>query len=229
MSNIFHENDDRKAIVKDIIHKLESSLVEKEKTLYDNVIDPFSAIFDAIISNKSFDEWLSQEKARQVQKTLQNEIGYFHQRILATFDDWEDLGNGGVLDLCSTKHKIIAEIKNKFNTTNSSSRLGAYDNLNALLQREEYKGYTAYFVEIIPKNQKQYNEEFVPSDSKAKTKRPNNPNIRLIDGTSFYEIVTGEKDALRQCYDFALKELKEVLNYNGDLSSFDELFKRAFG
>lgn len=227
--NLFKEQDECKIIIKNIVNSIHQAIQEKEKTLAKNVIDPFSAIFDAAITNKSFEDWLSSEKSRQVQKTLQNEIGYFHQKILGTINNWEDAGVGGISDLFSEKHKVIAEIKNKFNTTNSTSRLGSYDTLEALLQKSKYQEYTAYFVEIIPKNKKRYNKPFTPSDSKTKTLRPNNENIRIIDGHSFYKLVTGEEDALNQCYEFILEELVSLTNYNNDLSKFKKLFLDAFG
>jgi len=46
--------------------------------------------------------------------------------------------------------KIIAEIKNKYNTTKGADKKTLYDNLELALLNK-YKGYTGYYVEIIPK------------------------------------------------------------------------------
>ena len=134
--------------------------------------------------------------ARQKQKSLQNEIGNIHQEILGSLDGWSDLGIGGVIDLENKEKKIIAEIKNKWNTTKGNHMTEIYDDINHLLNNK-YLSYVGYYVEILPKNGKKYNKNFTPSDNKKKERRPDNEKIRVIDGESFYELVTGNKNALR--------------------------------
>ena len=68
------------SLCNDITTNLQTSIKTKEKTLYSNIIDPFSAIFDASFNKISLTEWINTEKVRQIQKTFQNEIGIFDQR-----------------------------------------------------------------------------------------------------------------------------------------------------
>ena len=63
-----------------------------------------------------------------------------------------------------------------------------------------YKGFTAYYVAIIPKKNKRYDIEFTPPDKSKGAKCPSNKFIRQIDGASFYDLVTGEKNALSNLY-----------------------------
>ncbi len=63
-----------------------------------------------------YEIWYKNETARQAQKTLQNHLGDFHQRILGSVKGWTDMHTGGVIDLISHDTKIIAEVKNKYNT-----------------------------------------------------------------------------------------------------------------
>ena len=60
-----------------VLTKIQKSLAKIDKTVHKNVLDPFSAIFDASGRNLTMEEWLKEEKSRQLQKTLQNAIGYF--------------------------------------------------------------------------------------------------------------------------------------------------------
>ena len=167
------------------------------KKIFKNTLDPFSAVLDAKIMHSSIDEWIKNvELARQKQKSLQNEIGNIHQEILGSLDGWSDLGIGGVIDLENKEKKIIAEIKNKWNTTKGNHMTEIYDDINHLL-KNKYLSYVGYYVEILPKNGKKYNKNFTPSDNKKKERRPDNVKIRVIDGESFYELVTGNKNALR--------------------------------
>ena len=148
--------------------------------IFKNTLDPFSAVLDAKLLNKSISSWISEvEVPRKTQKTIQNVIGIIHQEILSTVEGWEDLGTGQVLDLKNDKEKIIAEIKNKHNTTKGNHKKEIYNDINSLLNTT-YKGYTGYYVEILPKNGKIYNKAFTPSDNVLKNQRPANNNIRII-------------------------------------------------
>jgi hypothetical protein len=203
-----------------------------------NVIDPFSVMFE--MAGFNIDEvatWEISEKTRQSQKTLSNAFGTFHQNILGHIDGWKNLGIGHSADLDCADRKIIAEVKNKYNTVTGAKQSDVYDHLEKLVMPivSKYKGYTAYYVETIPrpkrsKSQK-YNVAFTPSDKQTKTAKPANELIRKIDGQSFYELVTGIPDALEQLYDI----LPEVIsNLSGRTFKPDELvrmktyFKRAF-
>jgi len=170
-----------------------------------NVIDPFSAIFEMSGFEIDHNAWLKSETTRQAQKTLQNHIGDFHQNILGYSGGWTNMKVGNVIDLVSEKNKAIAEIKNKYNTVSGGKLSDLYYSLDKLISPKSsiYKGYTAYYVAIIPKNGKRYNKPFIPSDKDKGEKCPKNEHIREIDGASFYGLVTG--------FDYALEDLFDVL------------------
>ena len=103
---------------------------------------------------------------------------YFHQNIIGEMPGWENLKVGKSIDLRNREKKIIAEIKNKYNTMNSSSALAIYDKLQRHLDYDEsYKGFTAYCVVIIPKSPRSLNITFHPSE--RGTNRPERENIRM--------------------------------------------------
>lgn len=225
----FLEYDKLYGLCDDIIKNLQASITTKEKTLYNNVIDPFSAIFDASFHEISLTEWIKTEKIRQIQKTFQNEIGTFHQKLLGSIKGWEDLKTGGVVDIVNKDKRIIAEIKNKFNTTKGNHKIAIYDDFDNLL-KGKYKGYTAYYVAILTK--KRIHKPFTPSDNKTSERRLENSSIIEIDGKSFYEIVTGDKDAIYKIYRTIPIILSDILksDHSKILSDplFEELFKQAF-
>lgn len=165
---------------------------------YRNVIDPFSALVDAARQRISTEEWMSQEKARQVQKGMQNALGDFHQDVLGSVQGWENGGRGGSYDVISHSLGVIAEIKNKFNTMNARSALSVYDNLSRHLDYSSSGIRKAYLVEIIPKNPLSYEVPFHPSE--RGTSRPERPDIVRIDGKSFYALVSGDERALEKVY-----------------------------
>lgn len=94
-----------------------------EQSLRQNTLDVFSATLESILKGISFDEWIEQEKKRQIQKTLQNKVGDLHQKILGTLSGVQDLGVGDVVDIISQEKSLIAEIKNKHNTTKGNHKI----------------------------------------------------------------------------------------------------------
>ena len=100
-----------KLLCEDVLNSLEISIKNIEKNLHSNIIDPFSAIFEASFQKIPLSDWIQKEKIRQVQKSFQNEVGIFHQKLLGSFKGWENLGTGKVIDLINCERKIIAEVK----------------------------------------------------------------------------------------------------------------------
>ncbi len=213
-------------ICKDIIMNIEKKSQNAEENLYSNIIDPFSALFDASYHKISLTEWVKKEKIRQVQKSLQNTIGEFHQNILGKINGFNNLEQGHVVDLVCQEKKIIAEVKNKFNTTKGNHKINIYDDLEALIQNQ-YLGFTGYYVAIISK--KKINKPFTPSDNKTHIKRKENNKIREIDGASFYEIATGDKHAIADLYNMLAEIICEITKCSQDKIINDPLFAELFG
>jgi len=173
----------------------------ENKKIFKYTLDPFSAVLDAKVLNSSIDGWIRNfEIPRQQFQPIQQLIGSIHQEILGSLEGWEDLDVGKILDIKNTDKKIIAEVKNKHNTTKGDHKILVYDTIKSVISNE-YPDYTGYFVEILPRNGKEYNKPFTPPDNKIKNKfkknRPENKQIRVIDGKSFYALATGHKDAFR--------------------------------
>ena len=168
------------------------------KKLFKDTLDPFSAVLDAKVLNSSIDEWIKNfEIPRQQLKPIQKQIGSIHQEILGSLEGWENLEIGKIIDIKNPKKKMLAEVKNKHNTTKGDHKILVYDTLKYVITNQ-YPDYTGYFVEVLPPNGKEYNKPFTPPDNKLNgERRPENKQIRVIDGKSFYELATGRKDALR--------------------------------
>lgn len=190
---------------------------DAESKFEKNVIDPFALIFEMYgFGIDDFNDWKSRELDRQVQKSLSNKFGTFHQGILGSIDGWEDLGTGSTVDLVNYEKKVIAEVKNKYNTTKGDYKSALYETLEGLItpKASKYHGFTAYYVEIIPKpvrrQPQSFDKPFIPSDNKKGALKPANPKIRVIDGQSFYELATGESSALLDLFESVPKVLDSM-------------------
>ena len=220
-------DEELKSFTEKVLQKTTVAYRDSEDKISSNVIDPFSALFDSVRQNISINEWYEQEKARQIQKTLQNAIGEFHQDVLESVPGWSNPGRGGGYDVISHEHKIIAELKNKFNTLNSSSAESTFRKLSKYID-EQYQGYVGYVVFIVPKQVHDYDTPWSPNHNTM----PLRNDIRKIDGESFYKLVTGYDDALEMLFDRLLKLVSETLNYKvlsvADQAAFKQLFKTAY-
>ncbi len=210
-------------LVLDILKDLQTI----ETDIHKNVIDPFSSLFEAAVNSYTYDSWINAEVMRQKQKTLTNKIGHLHEELLACIIGVENLAKGEVVDILCEQKSIIAEVKNKFNTTKGNHKKEIYDDLSKLIS-EKYHGFTGYYVEIIPKKPERYNKKFTPSDNTTKSNRDGRDDIRIIDGYSFYSLLTGDKNALFKIYHFILKKINEKMNLES-IYKFEELFNKAYG
>jgi len=165
-----------------------------------NVIDPFTFVFEtSFLSELNIKQWIADEAKRQIQKTLTNALGDFHQTILGSVNGWTNLrtGHSTGLDLMKDDKTVFAEIKNKFNTLTGARQ----DSVFNLLQDTANKNpkATCYLVHIIRDKKQPYDKEWV---FKARKKRYAHARVRLISGDKFYNLVAG---------DGSLSQLLEVL------------------
>lgn len=223
----FISNEDLERHTREVIDKSQRAAESAAKDLHKNVIDPFSALFDSARQGITVDQWIEQEKARQVQKTLQNALGAFHQKIIGSIDGWHDTGAGGSFDVENKEKKIIAEIKNKHNTMNASSSADVYQKLASHL-RFSHKDHTAYLVDIVPKTPKPYDKEWSPNQGITLLRE----DIRRIDGRSFYALATGRENALNELYNALPLVIEQILGAKArkvdNTKEFAALFERAY-
>lgn len=191
----FISNDLLLMYVGKVLESVAKAYAASDEKIGSNVIDPFSALFDSMSQGITLEEWYKQEKVRQVQKTLMNAIGDFHQNVLGSVSGWHNPGRGGGYDIISEDNRVLAEIKNKFNTMNSSASETTYKKLVRYIEGE-FKGYTGYVVFIVPKDPGDYNLPWSPSH----TAMPLREDIRKIDGESFYGMVTKNDNALEELF-----------------------------
>jgi len=213
-----------------VVVALESRIRKADTKLHENVVDPFSAVFGCLVRENKPAQWLELEKARQIQKTLEDSLGYFHQGVLSSIPGWEQTTD--VVDLINKKLKLVADIKNKFNTTKGSHKKNIYDDLAAMIGRKDYRDFRGYYVEIIPNKPKPYDRPFTPPDNVTHTRRARNENIRIIDGGSFYELASGYKGALKMLYEVLPIVITDILHNKSIItenSKIEGLFERAYG
>jgi len=215
-------------LVDEVIAKFSKARLKAEKNFFSNAVDPFAAIFEASLNGLSIEEWFETETTRQVQKTLSNAVGEFHQKLLGSLDGWVDYGVGSGIDLRCESKSLVAEVKNKHNTMNSSSAEATFDKLANWLRYRD-KGFTAYVVTVVPKSPTRFDKPWTHSTVLT----PARNDIRIIDGASFYDLATGEPGSLALVYSELQKLLEIKMSDHTGKISMDPLtqsiFKKTFG
>ena len=153
-----------------------------------NKVDVIKMAFDMEFYNVNNEQWISMETGRQADKSVSNSIGYFHQHIISGINDLIDLGQGGGCDITNITNTLFVEIKNKYNTMNSSSAESTYQKLQKYA--EEYPNSICYLLEIIASQSQDIHWQGTFNGNYY-----NHPNVRRISADKFYELVTGQANA----------------------------------
>lgn len=187
-----------------------------------NIIDPVKMIFDKTVYQSTWEEIVSNEIFRQRDKSNNNDIGYFHQRIFQYIADCHvpDNGKEGGWDVIFQKdsgivlpdgdmvHTVYVEMKNKHNTMNSSAAAKTYIKMqNQLLDDDDC---ACFLVEAIAKR-----SQNIKWTTTVDKKSVSHKKIRRVSLDQFYALVTGQDDALYQMC-MVLPQVIEKVVIEGD-------------
>lgn len=208
----FISREDFKNHVSETIKTYEGTLKSINLTKFNsNIIDPIKLTFDSKVYQKTFEEIITDEIARQRDKSNTNAIGYFHQKIFNFIPKCEVPINGwDIIYTSDDGTRTVAEMKNKHNTMNSSSSQKTYMRMqNHLLNHPNEK---CYLVEVIASR----SQNIVWTVS-LDGNRVSNANIRRVSVDKFYAEVTGDLYAFKKICDALPTIIDEVVNENKGL------------
>ena len=204
-----------KATIKKYGEKLESFDL---KRFNKNIIDPIKLIFDKTVYQSSWEEIVSNEIFRQRDKSNNNDIGYFHQRIFQYMANchvpangeeggWDVIyenANGIEIPDVGSVHTVYVEMKNKHNTMNSASAGKTFIKMqNQLLNDDDC---ACFLVEAIAQHSQNIKWETTVDKQKVSHKL-----IRRVSMDQFWSLVTGEEDAFYKICMLLPEVIKEVI------------------
>ncbi len=168
-------------------------------------------------------DWTNFEIPRQHDKTVSNRIGDFHQRLLGRVDGWVDLGRGhpSGMDLKKEDDSIWMELKNKYNTMNSSSLRDTRFKCEELA--EKYPNAKIYWAYIVSKNYESFDKTWIYKDNKQNVEHDVNDNIRILAGKEVYTLVTGDETAFEQLFDAIPKAINDIKGVKHNLTPKDQI------
>ena len=170
---------------------------EGAKTAYNQVkfnknkVDIFKMLFDKKFNSLTDEELIEKEISRQIDKTITNAIGIFHENILAGIVDFEKLETG--IDIKSADNKIFIELKNKHNTVKGEDKKGIFTKLQSEIKtRPNAKAYFARILDTASNNKIwSFSNKGTPYE---------NERVLIISGDQLYHLLTGRENALYQLY-----------------------------
>lgn len=187
-----------------------------KKNFYSNKVDTVKLTFDAKFNDIDEEKLIQSEILRQIDKTINNSIGTFHEQILGGIKGYE-AGNLSGYDIKATDDTLFADIKNKHNTVNSSAAEALFQKLARYAN--DYKKAKCYWVQILAKGSFC---ELWSGDINGK--EYSHSRVYKISGDQFYALLSGQDDAMFQLYKVLPTAIKDCLN---SIEKTDEIVENS--
>ncbi|MFA4994904.1 MAG: Eco47II family restriction endonuclease [Bdellovibrionales bacterium] len=169
-----------------------------------NLVDPIKLTFDSKIYKKSIEAVIEDEILRQIDKSNNNSIGYFHQNIFTHIGRGWTVPAAGY-DIINKDSHIYVEMKNKHNTMNSSSSQKTYMRMQHTLLKD--KKATCLLVEVIATN-----SQDIVWKTTLDGRRMSNAKIRRVSIDKFYKIATGDSIAFKKLCEKLPQIIEDVVD-----------------
>lgn len=197
-----------------------------------NIIDPIKLTFDAKIYGQTMRQTIESECIRQIDKTNNNRIGYFHQNIFRFAGyGWivPENGEQGGFDVLNNDLHIYVEMKNKHNTMNAASASDTYVKMQSKILHDDRA--TCMLVETIARKSQNEIWEITINENGRKQKY-SHQRIRRVSMDKFYSIVFDDNEAFFKLCKALPKVLDDVIADDDSIrlrnSVYEELDKTDF-
>jgi Eco47II restriction endonuclease len=185
-----------------------------KKNFYANKVDTIKLTFDAKFNDIDEESLIQAEVLRQIDKSINNSIGTFHEQILDGIEGFE-IGNLSGFDIKAKDDTLFADIKNKHNTMNSSSSESLFQKLKGYA--DNYKKAKCYWVQILAKG------SFVELwKGEINGKEYSHSRVYKISGDQFYALLSGQEDALFQLYKALPIAIKDYITSINQVNAVSE-------
>ena len=179
------------------IETLHSSYVKakaeiSKKKFYNNKIDTIKLTFDTKFNKINEESIIETEILRQIDKSINNSIGTFHEQVLGGIKNYEK-GSLSGFDIKAKDNTLFADIKNKHNTMNSSASEALFQKLARYA--DDFKKAKCYWVQILAK--RSFCEHW---KGDINGKEYSHSRVFKISGDRFYALLSGNENAFYDLY-----------------------------
>jgi len=195
-----------------------------KKKFYSNKIDTIKLTFDTKFNDLDEQSLIEAEILRQIDKSINNAIGTFHEEVLGGIKGFEK-GNLDGYDIKAKNNTLFADIKNKHNTMNSSGAESLFQKLSRYA--DKYPKANCYWVQILATSS--FNEKWETTFEKG-SRIYKHDRVFKISGDQFYKLLSKQDDAFFQLYkslpaaisDFLKTIKKSATTENSALTEINE-------
>jgi hypothetical protein len=163
-----------------------------KKKFYNNKIDTVKLTFDTKFNSIGEEGIIETEILRQIDKSINNSIGTFHEQVLGGIKGYQ-IGNLSGFDIKAKDNSLFADIKNKHNTMNSSAAEALFQKLARYA--DDYKQAKCYWVQILAKGS--FIEHWTGD---INGKEYSHSRVFKISGDQFYALLSDNKNAFYDLY-----------------------------
>ena len=149
-----------------------------------NIIDPIKLTFDAKVYGQTLEQAIEAECIRQIDKSNNNVIGYFHQHLFRIVGDGWEVPKAG-FDIINNDRHIYVVLKDKCCTMSASQAAKTYIVMQDQLLRDSKA--TCLLVEIFAEQSQ--NQKWTPPTPRVPY---SHERIRHVSIDFFYELVFGD-------------------------------------
>jgi hypothetical protein len=175
-----------------------------KKNFYSNKVDTVKLTFDAKFNEIDEESLIQAEILRQIDKSINNSIGTFHEQILGGIEGFQ-IGKFSGFDIKANNDTMFAEIKNKHNTMSSGLAEAVFQKLARFA--DDNKKANCYLVQILAK--KSFNQKW---EGIINGKEYTHSRVFKISGDKFYSLLSGQEDAFLKLYKSLPIVVKDYLN-----------------
>jgi hypothetical protein len=196
-----------------------------KKKFYSNKVDTIKLTFDSKFNDISEESLIQTEILRQIDKSINNSIGTFHEQILGGIKGFE-VGKLSGFDIKANDNTLFADIKNKHNTMNSSSSESLFQKLSKYA--DTHKKSKCYWVQVLAKSS--FCELW---KGEINGKEYSHSRVYKISGDQFYALLSGKENAFFQLYKNLPIAIADYLNSieksnsNSENSALEEIKKET--
>jgi hypothetical protein len=172
-----------------------------KNSLYSNKIDTIKLTFDSKFNNIDEEDLIQSEILRQIDKSINNSIGTFHEQILGGINGYE-LGNLSGFDIRANDNTLFAIF----------NRAEIYQNIEECIfeklakQASIFRKSTCYYVDFLINSS--YSEKWIIGNSESST---SHKRVYRISADKFYDLITGQNQTLLQMNNALPNAIKDFL------------------
>lgn len=172
-----------------------------KKSFYANKVDTIKLTFDAKFNGMDEEDLIQSEILRQIDKSINNSIGTFHEQVLGGITGYE-VGNLSGFDIKAVDNSLFAV----FGTESIPSKISdaAFDKL-ALLANAHPKAMIYY---VLMDDFSTTNEKWITGNDEYKV---SHKRVYKVSLNQFYSLLTGQENAYNELVRTLPEAIQQVI------------------